>query len=150
MPLTGPNALTENDVIEYVCAYLESRSYVIEQRLHTKQTGDDIVAARPDGVRLFIEAKGSTSAQAGSKRHGLGFNSSQVSVHVAEATYRALKTLSNGDRDINRAGIALPDNELHHRYLSPVQPMLDELGVAIFWVDGDGNVTVQSSWAISA
>jgi len=51
--------LTENDVIDAVCDYLEAAGYEILQRSHTKQKGTDIIAKRPEGPgRLLIEAKG--------------------------------------------------------------------------------------------
>ena len=150
--LTGADALTENDVIAHVCAWLEAGGYVIEQRLRTTQSGDDIIAMRSDGsVRLFIEAKGATSARAGSARYGTAFDQSQASVHVAEAAFRALRTLSlPDDSGLVRAGIALPDNELHRRLMQPALVALKRLHVAIFWVDGDGDVTVDSPWPIPA
>jgi len=150
--LTGADALTENDVIAYVCAWLEAAGYVIEQRLHTTQSGDDIIALRSDGaIRLLIEAKGATSARAGSARYGTAFDQSQASVHVAEAAFRALRTLSlSNDSGLIHAGIALPANELHRRLMRPALVALERLQVAIFWVDADGVVTVESPWRVPA
>lgn len=70
--------LSENDVIQLVCAELEQNGYIIEQKLSTNQTGIDIIAISPDGVFCGVEAKGATSSKINSSRYGEGFNTSQV------------------------------------------------------------------------
>jgi hypothetical protein len=80
--------LTENDVVESMCGYLEDAGYRILKRCNTAEKGIDIVALLPDvSRRLLIEAKGETSAREGSKRYGRPFDGAQVRVHVAEAFY---------------------------------------------------------------
>ncbi|NTW29507.1 MAG: hypothetical protein HGA39_09140 [Coriobacteriia bacterium] len=151
MMLVGADTLTENDVIEHVCCYLRSTGWEIEQRLTTRQTGDDIIARRPDGIRLYIEAKGATSALVTSKRYGRPFDQAQASVHVSEAAFRALKTISrNGSGGLDRAGIALPSNTLHRRLMEPALSAIRDLGVAIFWVQPDGEIDVACPWAVPA
>ena len=53
--------LDENDVVEAVCAYLPSQEY----RVVGKKVAD-IVAINDSGTRLFVEARGETSAKRGS------------------------------------------------------------------------------------
>jgi Holliday junction resolvase-like predicted endonuclease len=134
--------LTENDIVEAVCRYLVTQGFTINQRLTTLQTGDDIVAVRGDEV-FCIEAKGATSARHGSARFGVGFDSAQVHVHVAEAVYKAIQVLtrdSGGKR--MRAGIALPSNALHRREIGSIESMLRKLGIAVFWVSDLSRIDV--------
>jgi hypothetical protein len=139
---TSADALSENDVVDAVCSFLVASGYSIQQRRLTTETGDDVRAARSStpALLLSIEAKGATSARATSVRFGKPFDSAQVRVHVAEAVFKAVQVLSRPDEDA-QAGIALPDNRLHRNLVATVQPILDELGVVLFWVGGDRTVT---------
>src|SRR6266571_2487241 len=132
--MSPADRLTENDVVTAVCAYLRIQGFSIDKQLTTLQRGDDIVASRGEEI-LFIEAKGATSARQGSARFGLGFNSAQVRVHVAEAMYRAMQILSRPpEAGRVRAGIALPANSLHQREVASVRNLLRRLRIAVFWV----------------
>jgi hypothetical protein len=150
--LIAVDQLTENDVIAAACDYLEASGWRVDVRLSTTQKGDDIEASRrADGLRLFVEAKGATSARSNSYRFGQPFESAAVRVHVSEAVFRAAQVLSrrDGDSDV-RAAIALPANHDHRRLVATVAPVLAGLGVAVLWVDGDRQVTVESKWALRA
>ena len=131
--------LTEDEVSLAVRGHLEKDGWTITSwalaagRIH----GDDIVAEL-DGRQLSIEVKGEGSSDPDSKRFGFAFNSSQVTTHVAMATYKALQAVSRGAE----AGIALPDNFLHRRTLHIIQPALTELGISVFWVDRHAAVVV--------
>jgi len=137
--------LNENDVVDAVCRYLKRSGYEIVQISHTRQQGDDIVAARA-GERLIVEAKGATSARESSRRFGTAFSSAQIKVHVAETVYRAVQVLSrpmvNGEKV--RAGIALPDNLLHRREIDSVSIMLRKLEIVVFWVSDADNATMNA------
>src|SRR5882672_8737020 len=137
--MAGREMLLESDVIEAACRELERRGYIIGQRLQAHEHGCDIIAHKHQGVRstLMIEAKGETSSRAGSGRHGHAFDSRQVTSHVARAVYTALVHLSGSSEDIG-AGLALPATEFHLRTVAAVRPMLERLGVVLFWVGADG------------
>lgn len=96
--------LTENDVIEAVCAELSRRGWKTKSTATTRERGDDIVAEKGEAM-LLIEAKGATSSKPTTARHGLEFNSGQVHAHVAVAVLRALRVASEGEA---RAGLAWP------------------------------------------
>ncbi len=81
----------ESDVVSAVCEYLRQRNYTRIRGLTETQKGDDIKAVNGDGIECFIEAKGETSSKKTSNRYGKPFSSSQVSVHVAKAVYRAIQ-----------------------------------------------------------
>jgi hypothetical protein len=134
-----PALLTEDDVVNAVCAYLETLGWEIVVRATTTQRGPDIVARREPGHELVVEAKGATSARRGSPRFGRPFDSAQVRVHVAEALYVAATTLAHGN-PTQRAAVALPDDVLHHRFIDAIAPLLRRLEIAVFWVDGLGDV----------
>ena len=143
---TGRSMLTENEVIDAVCKFLTAKGFQIVQRRSTQEVGDDLVAerTRPEQLRISIEAKGETSARDTSPRFGSGFNTAQISVHVAEAVYRALAVLSWNESE--HAGIALPVTAHHKRRIDSIRPLLKKLDVAIFWVNREGEVTCDSPW----
>lgn len=136
--------LTENDVIDAVCAELSRHGWIIKSTATTRQRGDDIVAQK-DGRTLIVEAKGATSSKPGSARHGVEFNGGQVHSHVAVAVLRALRVASIG---VARAGLAFPDNLHHRRELESVKPALDQLGITVFWVGSVHSVKVQTAVAL--
>jgi hypothetical protein len=143
--------LFEADVINAVCKQLESRGYHIRQRLQTTQQGDDIIAVKQTSVpcELYIEAKGETSSRRGSERYGKPFDSAQVRIHVAEAFYKAAEVLSRQHKDVEtRVGIALPDNKEHRAVVKKIEPVLNQLEVAVFWVQSDEDVQISSIWEI--
>lgn len=130
--LTSCVMLTENDVIEAVCAFLTEHGWATVSTANTRQRGDDIIAEK-NKHRLLIEAKGGTSSKEQTARFGVSFNLGQVRTHVAVAVLRSLRVVSLG-RDI--AALAFPDNDHHRAEVDLVRPALVErLGVVLFWVD---------------
>lgn len=143
--------LLEFDVVIAVCNELESRGYTIRQKLQTTQRGDDIQAIKQtlSTRELFIEAKGETSSQKTSKRFGRPFDAAQIRTHVAEALFKAASTLSRKHSGTEiKAGIALPNTDRHRATVDAIQPVLNQLGIAIFWVHQSGGVEVISNWHI--
>ena len=143
--------LLEFDVVNAVASELENRGYTISQRLQPTQRGHDIIARKrgPPPLTLYVEAKGETSSRVGSQRFGKPFDSAQTKIHVAEAFFTAAETLaqSPGHEEV-KAGIALPNNELHRRYEAAIHQVLMSLGIAVFWVCRDTTVEVNSSWQV--
>lgn len=126
--------LTENDIVEKVAEFLVSRDYKIEQSLTTNQQGIDLIA-ESKSEKLFIEAKGETSASKTSSRYGLPFNRNQVKSHIGVALLATMKVISSqpaGKR--TKAGIALPDNEEQRRVIDKIYPALKKLDIRLFWV----------------
>ena len=140
--------LLESDVIDAVCLHLESQDYIISQRLRPTQRGDDIVAVK-DGIpnrKLIIEAKGETSSRKGSSRYGKQFSSAQVRGHVSSAFYKAAEVLSREPADVEiRVGIALPITTNHQRMIEYIIPTLNQLGILVFWVAENGDVSIEGS-----
>lgn len=130
--------LTENDVITAVCSYFSANGWKIISRCSTRETGVDIVAVDSNGRRMHVEAKGATSSKSGTKRYGLGFNSSQVHSHVSSAFYTAACDVGS---DIQVA-IALPDSKFHKKYLSRLRNALNLLNIVVYIVTVDHEVSV--------
>lgn len=141
--------LTEDDVVDAVCSHLQRHGFHIEQRCTTNDRGEDIVAAHPTaGIKLRVEAKGETSNDQKSARFGKTFSSAQISDHVAKAVYTALATLDAHSAAGERVGVAFPDTRLHRKYVSRIDGVLRTLAVAVFWVQPDRRVTVESTWTL--
>jgi diaminopimelate decarboxylase len=143
--------LFESDVVDAVCIELQARGYHIQQRLRTREKGDDIVAVRGAAPvrQLFIEAKGETSSNRDTRRYGRPFDAAQIRVHVAEALYKAATVLSREREGVEiRAGIALPDTKKHRARIADIERALRQLAIAVFWVDEGGGVQVASPWQL--
>lgn len=143
--------LYEDDVVDAVCRYLEHNGYVIRQSLTSVQHGHDIIAdKRVDPTwTLYVEAKGEGSSKATTARYGSSFNSGQVFDHVAKAVLKALRVASwDTTEPQSRAGIALPENAAHVQQVEMVGRALRNAGVAVFWVDQNKRVHVESPWPI--
>ena len=134
--------LTENDIIENLAYYLKSNGYVIEQKLSTNQPGIDLIAEN-NSEKLYIEAKGETSALKTSNRYGNPFNRNQVKTHIGVAllaTMRVITSQPAGNR--TKVGIALPDNEEQRRVISEIINALKQLEIKIYWVTND-TITIE-------
>ncbi|HUI70764.1 MAG TPA: hypothetical protein VL354_09570 [Spirochaetia bacterium] len=132
-------ALSEDQIVDAVIAYLQRAGWTIKSRSHANEHGDDIVAER-NGRRLSIEAKGAGSSKPGTNRYGLVFSKGQVFDHVAKAV---LKTMRAVAQEGTIGGIALPDNEHHRSEVEKIVTVLSRLQIAVFWVLPDGQVVVK-------
>lgn len=92
--------LRENDIVEKLAEFLQNNGYEIEQKLTTNQTGIDIIAENDFG-KIYIEAKGETSASKTSKRYGLPFNRNQVKSHISVALLATMNVISSKPSGIN-------------------------------------------------
>jgi Holliday junction resolvase-like predicted endonuclease len=136
--------LTENEVVDSVCHFLEAAGYKILTRASTSERGIDIVARLPESSgRLLIEAKGETSSKSRTAGFGRPFDSAQVKVHVAEAFYAAACLHATHHSSGDSAGIALPDTPRHHELLNRIRPVIDSLGIAVYFVQRDRSVKAQ-------
>ncbi|MBZ9729991.1 hypothetical protein LB467_09865 [Salegentibacter sp. JZCK2] len=126
--------LTENEIVEKVTSFLELKGYHIKQSLTTNQQGVDIIA-ETEVEKLYIEAKGGTSASVTSNRFGLPFSRNQVKTHISVAILATMKIISNlpaGNQ--TRVGIALPDTKEQRQVINNIIPALKKLEIKIFWV----------------
>jgi len=133
--------LTENQVIEAVCRFLELNGWQIIKKARTTQKGHDIIASKK-GLGLKIEAKGETSDRQGSARYGRPFDSAQCRDHVANAFYSAAAALHTSGLSELVVGIALPKTPKHRELVNDIKIALDKLEIAVFWVDKDMRVNL--------
>lgn len=134
--------LTENDIVEKVTDFLEKKGYQIIQSLTTNQHGIDIIAEN-ETEKLYIEAKGETSASKTSNRFGLAFNGNQVKSHISVALLATMKVISNmpaGNK--TKVGIALPDIESQRQVINQIIPALKKLDIRIYWVS-QNNIRIE-------
>ncbi|MGW6265780.1 hypothetical protein [Cellulosimicrobium funkei] len=139
----GAALLYEDEVVRATMRYLEMNGWTIESHALAHQHGDDIVATRGD-ERLIVEAKGAGSSKEGTRRFGQAFTRNQVGSHVSVAVCRALRVWSIHEA---AAGLAFPDNAHHRSMVAPIQPALTELGITVFWVNIDGQVSTDPALA---
>lgn len=140
--------LTEDDVVQAVCAHLERAGWSIDQRLRTTQRGIDIVASIGDVV-LNVEAKGATSARAGSSGSGTPFTSKQVSTHVPRAFYTAAAALEDGDPgETVLSAMALPATAKHQACVVPIRSAISLLRIGVFWVEAPARVRLEAPWQL--
>ncbi len=139
-------SLTENDVVDRVCDFLESSGWEIRTRATTIQHGVDIDAAQ--GARqILIEAKGATSASTTSARFGKPFTRNQIYSHVSRAFYTAAAVVNDGGSPLT--AVAFPDTPNHRHFVDRIENALDHLAIGVFWVKPDG-VEVAAPWQLEA
>ena len=139
--------LYEDDIVDAVCSHLKQMGFIIDERRTSLECGDDIIAKHLSGIELRIEAKGETSKQPNSSRYGKPFKRSQVLVHVGQAFYRAASMLQETSvKKGLRVGVALPHNAHHLERVAAIDAALRKLGVIVFWVHPDRNVTMSSQF----
>ena len=136
--------LNENEVVDAVAAHLTGLGWSIEQQLHGHQRGVDIVASGPNGQRLEVEAKGATSSRPGSRNYRKPMGSSEVRINVAEAFYTAAITAACDAASLS--AMAFPDDDRHRRYVEPLSEVASALGVGVFWVSSEREVTLAAPW----
>lgn len=125
--------LTENDVVDAMCRYLETQGYSILERRTTKEKGIDVVALNPkNSCRLLVEAKGATSADSNSKNYGAHFSSQQIRTHTSRAIATATELSSQHPDD--QIGIALPASDGHIKSVTKSKAVLQRLGIAVYLV----------------
>lgn len=102
--------------------------------MNTNQHGIDIIA-ETEFEKLYIEAKGETSASKTSNRFGLAFNRNQVKSHISVALLATMKVLSSLPAGIKtKVGIALPDIKSQRQVINQIIPTLKKLDIRIYWV----------------
>jgi hypothetical protein len=129
--------LTESDVIQSVCDFLEDHNFSIQQHLNEQEKGDDIVAINDRGEHFYIEAKGQTSSKTNSKAFGKEFSDSQKLSHVSRALYRAIKMKDQNNSD---TGIALPETQKHIKLVKDIEETLRLIGIEVFWVQNNNGI----------
>ena len=80
----------------------------------------------------MIEAKGGTSARAGTARYKLAFNASQVFDRVAKGFYTAACMYVEYRKNGDRVGLAFQDTPPFRNYLKQVKVVTDRLKITVY------------------
>lgn len=138
----------EEAVIAAVSTYLTANGYLLQGRPRSvRERGIDLVARKQgeEGWLLHVEAKGEGSSKEHTARYGNPFDAGQVTSCVSKACFAALQVVSAQQA---RAGVAFPKTPAFEKKVEGVRTALERLGVAVFWVDADGHVGVESTWSV--
>jgi hypothetical protein len=122
--------LSQNDVNDRACQFLDERGWLIPSRRDARRPGVDTVANR-EGRTLVVAPRGEGSSLPGTRRYGKPFTRSQVHVHVEVAAARMLRKVAD-ERTI--AALALPDNPHYHEAVAAMLATLKRVGIGVLWV----------------
>lgn len=130
--MSDPNDLTENKVVEFTAAWLETNGFKLTQKpkINT-QAGDDISAISKNGVHLFVECKGSVSKLN---------NQLKDWDSAAMAIFGAIKDTEE-KRPSDRHAIAIPNTEPYRKTIGQLNSFFAKQRISVLWVDKDGLVT---------
>lgn len=127
--------LTENEVNELTCIWLQSQGYEIKVKHLGTAKGDDIVAIKP-GVRIRVECKGSKSPK--SREDFAGHYMWQAASGAFFNAVRDIEADITGDM----FAVALPNVESYRILLGNLQPFCIRNKVNVLWVDKSGVINV--------
>ena len=140
--------LNENQVIDIIRGYLMTLGFTECSVNYTGSTGIDLVSCNPKtGEAYAIECKGETSSKSDSAKFGKSFNSGKVEHSVGRAVYTTLKQLSLNlepspkRNPKQRVAMGFPDSRFYRKHVEAIKPVLDRLGIAVFFVARTGAVT---------
>ncbi len=135
--------MNKDDVAEAVSLDLLKRGYSILKKHRGRRKGADIIARDPESKRrLLISAAGLDRDEAAKQKPGVRRTESQVLECMARSVRSAL-TMPEEDRfgPGDQIGLAFPDVPTCRKYLAVEKPVLDSLGVKIFIVREDRQVS---------
>jgi hypothetical protein len=132
--------ITENQIVESVVLHLKNHDWRIVQALNTQQQGFDIIAQKSQH-KLYVEAKGGTSADSRTNRFGKTFTDNQAKDHIAKAICKISEAITEDPTRI--VAIAIPLEEYHWRYIEKIKHLLHLSKIKVFWVDKGLLVTEQ-------
>ncbi len=143
--------LLEPDVARAVSARLRTEGYQLIQQLRAAQHGDDLVAVKRSGAgrELRVKVVGEPLSPPELGRSGRSLDASAVHILVADAFFKTAQIVSQPAANVEvRAAMALPDKPGHRAAVRQIEPVLNQLAIAVFWVKEDGTVQFQSSWTL--
>ncbi|RZA01426.1 MAG: hypothetical protein EOP47_10790 [Sphingobacteriaceae bacterium] len=130
--------LNENHITEILADYFKSNDYRILTKLTTTQKGIDLIVKDKQGVSIYVEIKGETSATVTSKRYGKPFNRNQITNHVGRALLATFKAINTHTLESDKFAIAFPDTNGHELVLMNIKSVLDKLNITIYLVSNAG------------
>jgi hypothetical protein len=133
------NILTENQVIEHLKVFLQSRCQYECNCRTDYQHGIDICATKGH-EKILIEAKGAKPNKYIDDPYSKVFTLNQVKHHLAVAILQALHMKRNNPKAI--IGIAHPNTLLIRKNVEPIIPYLQILSIKHYWVSSDGDIEI--------
>lgn len=82
--MRGEVLINKNQIIDYVCKYLEDNKFTDIECRNTNKNGYDIVVYDEVGMKLIIETKGAVSEE---------LSEIQVRTRISKALYTGLSTV---------------------------------------------------------
>ena len=129
--------LTEDDTIDKLMNYLESKGWIILDHCKGQKRGNDIVALKKT-ITLVIEAKGAKASETAPTKKRSYFDSGQIKTHFGKAI---VKTLDEKHKNPKfKYAIAHPYDDLMNKSIGHLIPFLKTLDIGHFWVYADGTV----------
>ncbi len=124
--------LTENEVIDNLCAWLMSKGWEKPETRKNHEKGIDIKACK-DGELLIIEAKGSMGNPHSYATIRDKFDSGQIKDHFGKALVKVLEERHKNPNAI--IAIAQPDDVDIRRTLKDVIPEVSKFNIKFYWVE---------------
>ncbi len=132
--------MIEDEVIKFLCSWLETDGWEIKSVALGRERGDDIRAVR-GGQVLLVEAKG---AKGNPKNHNVvrpEFDSGQIKNHLGEAIVKALELKTRNPKA--KIVIAHPATDKILKIVTPIARQLVPVEISFAFVSDDGTI----NWA---
>ena len=129
--------LTENQVIDYLCEWLQKNGWSILDKNKGHSRGIDVKAQKDDDT-LIVEAKGARGNPKSPVTTRAQFDSGQVKFHLGEAIVKVLEQKHQNPNAI--VAIAQPDDPYIKNCLRNAIPEVVKCGIKLFWVKSASEV----------
>ena len=123
--------LTENQVVDTTCLWLEQQGWEIESRCHDTSQGDDILASS-SGTEIAVECKGAISPKT-----MLPFHSSYIWRSISGALFNTIRNIER-PRSGRIDAMALPNTQEFRAMTNILQEFCERNNVYVFWVVPEG------------
>lgn len=131
--------LTENQVVDVTCAWLQNQGWEIESFRHGTSQGHDIFATKPVGQSLAVECKGAKSPKSGKP-----FGSQYLWTCVSSAFFSTARNVARHSPGQLYA-MALPSTVDYRERVDGLKAFCERNGVYVFWVEVHGVTEVWQS-----
>jgi len=132
--------LTENEVIDFLCAWLENKDWIILEKSKGHTQGIDIKAMKNDQT-LIIEAKGGKGDPKSPVTTRPYFDSGQIKDHFGKAIVKVLEQKHANPSAI--IGIAHPNDDYLRGHIEEAASEVRKFGIKLYWVESPDIVIEQ-------
>ncbi|WP_337840932.1 hypothetical protein [Rheinheimera sp.] len=128
--------LTEDQVVDITCLWLERQGWKIKSRCYGTAKGDDILATSINDETLAVECKGAMSPNTMQS-----FHSNYLWKSISGALFNTVRNVENKAL-VRMEAIALPDTNEFRALTSTLQGFIERNHIFLFWVGPTGIVEV--------